>query len=123
MGGFFTHRGLADCHAVVALPGGNALAEASHAPTAALDGAPITTTTGANPSLTIITTNHSVGAAGTDTQPLMSWRFPERGRADILACLVLELGWALAKVKVQQRSGNGAGPRAMRLKIRTMACN
>ena len=114
MGGSVTHRRLANCHAMVDPPGRDALAEAPHAPTTALDGAAIITTTSAISTITIITTNHSDGATGTDTQPLMPWRFRGRYRADTPDCLVLELGCAFAEVGVQQGSGDGAGPRVMR---------
>lgn len=95
----FTHRGLADCHAVNVPPSRDAPAEAPHAPaSSALDRAADTTTLSATTSIAI-TASHYVVAAATDPRPLVSRRFPARGRADVLAPLELELGWTLAEVK------------------------
>lgn len=110
----FTHRRLADCHAVIAPPSSDARAEAPHAPTSALDRAAITTTLSATPSITI-TTNHSVvAAAATALQPVVTRRFPYRVRAALLAPLELELGWMPAEGKVKQWPGAGQGGEAIK---------
>ena len=100
-GTFFTHRGLADCHAVITLPSGDALAEELHVSTATLDGAASTAAISTSRSISI-TINHSVVAAATDTQPLKSRKFPDGGWAVFLALLELELGWNVAEVKMPQ---------------------
>lgn len=97
----FTHRGLADCHAVITLPSGDALAEELHVSTATLDGAASTAAISTSRSISI-TINHSVVAAATDTQPLKSRKFPDGGWAVFLALLELELGWNVAEVKMPQ---------------------